>query len=279
MITGKAKLAGVFGWPVSHSRSPQLHGFWLKQYGIDGAYVPLATPPERFAEALRALPALGFRGGNVTLPHKEQALGLVDRVELIARRIGAVNTVVVQPDGTLAGTNTDGFGFMENLQSALPGWRADQGPAVVLGAGGAARSILVALSDAGCPEIRLANRTRARAEELAEELGGPIVVQDWEQRGGALDGAALLVNSSSLGMQGQPPLEIALNALPQSAVVTDIVYVPLMTPLLIEAQQRGNRVVDGLGMLLHQARPGFEAWFGVAPQVTPELRASILQGM
>jgi shikimate dehydrogenase len=276
VITGKAKLAGVFGWPVSHSRSPRLHGFWLQQYGIDGAYVPLATPPERFAEALRALPALGFRGCNVTLPHKEQALRLVDRAEPIARRIGAVNTVIIHSDGALAGTNTDGFGFMENLR-AVPGWRADQGPAVVLGAGGAARAILVALTDGGCPEIRLINRTRGRAEDLAAELGGPVTVLDWEKRTEALGGAGLLVNSSSLGMEGQPPLDIALDTLPNSAVVTDIVYVPLITPLLTAARKRGNTVVDGLGMLLHQARPGFEAWFGVAPKVTPELRTFILQ--
>ena len=279
MITGKAKVAGVFGWPVSHSRSPRLHGFWLRQYGIDGIYVPLASPADRFEQALRALPALGFRGCNVTLPHKERALALVDSADGIARRVGAVNTVVVQPDGALWGTNTDGFGFAENLAASLPGWRADAGAAVVIGAGGASRAILVALAEGGCPEIRLVNRTRERAEEVAHEIGGAIVVCDWDRRSESLAGASLLVNTSSLGMQGQPELDIALDDLPLDAVVTDIVYVPLTTRLLAIAHRRGNRVVDGLGMLLHQARPGFESWFGVAPEVTPELRSFVLEGV
>ncbi|WP_207485380.1 shikimate dehydrogenase [Arenibaculum pallidiluteum] len=275
--SGKALVAGVMGWPVGHSRSPRLHGFWLREYGIDGAYVPLAVPPDRIEQAVRALPALGLRGANVTIPHKEAVVAALDRVEPAARRIGAVNTIVVLPDGTLEGRNTDGFGFIENLRAGAPGWRAVAGPAVVLGAGGAARAILVALADAGAPEIRLLNRTADRADRLADELGGPVRVLPWEARPAALDGAALVVNTTSQGMAGHPPLDIGLGALPPDAVVTDIVYTPLETPLLAAARARGNPVVDGLGMLLHQARPGFEAWFGRRPEVTPALRAFVLE--
>ncbi len=275
-ISGAARLAGVMGWPVAHSRSPLLHGFWLDQYRIDGAYVPMAVRPEDLATALHALPRLGFAGCNLTLPHKEQALDLVDRLDPIARRIGAVNTIVVI-DGKLEGRNTDAFGFIENLRTALPGWNAAAGPAVVLGAGGAARAVLVGLLDQGAPEIRLVNRGRERAESLARSLGGAIRVVDWRERADALDGAALLVNTTSLGMSGQPPLELALDALPGTALVHDIVYAPLETPLLAAARRRGNAAVDGLGMLLHQARPGFLAWFGTMPEVSPALRAAVTE--
>ena len=276
-LNAKGRLAGVIGWPVGHSRSPQLHGHWLARYGIDGAYVPLAVAPDRVEAALRGLAALGFRGCNVTVPHKEAALALVDDPDPVARRIGAVNTIIVGADGRLSGTNTDAFGFLANLQAGIPaGWSAAAGPAVVIGAGGAARAIIVALADAGAPEIRLVNRTRARAEGLAAELGGPVTVVDWTGRAAALDGAALLVNTSTQGMVGHDPLDLALDALPVSALVNDIVYVPLETPLLAAARARGNPVVDGVGMLLHQARPGFEAWFGVAPMVDAALRAAVL---
>lgn len=278
VLTGKAKVAGVMGWPVGHSRSPRLHGFWLQQHGIDGAYVPLAVPPDRVEQAIRALPALGFRGCNVTVPHKEAALRAVDRLDPAARRIGAVNTIVVLPDGSLEGRNTDGYGFVENLAEGRPGWRADAGPAVVLGAGGAARAILVALLDAGVPEIVLANRTLARAEELAADIGGPLRAVPWENRTRALADAALLVNTTTQGMSGQPPLDLDLSGLPPAAIVTDIVYTPLTTPLLADAAARGNPTVDGIGMLLHQARPGFHAWFGLDPQVTPALRRFVLEG-
>ena len=277
-LTGKSRIAGVFGWPVDHSRSPRLHGYWLKEFGIDGAYIPLATHPSRLEQGIRALPALGFRGGNITLPHKERALGMVDEATPLARRIGAVNTLVVRADGSILGDNTDGFGFVSNLQQFQPDWRGSAGPALVLGAGGAARAIVVSLIDAGVPEIRLVNRTTRRAEEIAEAVGGNVRVLPWDARGDALADAALLVNSTNLGMAGQAPLEIDLAKLPARAVVYDIIYVPLMTDLLKAAKQHGNPIVDGIGMLLHQARPGFKAWFGPDPQVTEALRAFVLGG-
>jgi shikimate dehydrogenase len=228
---------------------------------------------------LRTLPALGFGGCNLTLPHKEAALALVDRASSLAGRIGAVNTVVVEPDGALAGDNTDGFGFLASLAAGCRAWRAEAGPAVLLGAGGAARAVAVALLDAGTPEVRLLNRTTDRAEQLAGELDGPVAAVPWTERAAALDGAALLVNTTSLGMAGQPPLVLSLDALPRTALVTDVVYTPLITPLLAVARAHGNPVVDGLGMLLHQARPGFRAWFGVEPVVDDELRAVVLAGL
>lgn len=275
-MSGAARLAGVLGWPVAHSRSPQLHGHWLAHYGIDGAYVPLAVRPEDLETAVRALVALGFRGANVTIPHKEAVLALCDSLSPRAERIGAVNTLLFGAEG-IAGDNTDGFGFLANLRQEAPAWKPAGGPAVVLGAGGAARAILVALLDAGVPVVRLLNRTRARAETLAAELGGAIEVVDWEARHAALDGANLLANTTALGMTGKAPLELDLAQLPSAALVTDIVYAPLETPLLADAKQRGNRTVDGLGMLLHQARPGFQSWFGVEPEVTPALRQAVLE--
>jgi len=267
ILSGHARTAGVLGWPVAHSRSPRLHGLWLRRHGIDGAYLPLPVRPERFADAVRALADLGFRGANVTIPHKEAAFAVCDHVADSARRAGAVNTLVFR-DGRIEGSNTDGFGFLENLRAGAPDWRPESGPAVLLGAGGAARAIAAALLDAGCPRLTLVNRTPARAEALARALGGPVAVADRPP----LEDAALLVNTTSLGMAGHPALEIDLSPLPAEAVVADIVYVPLETGLLAAARARGLRAVDGLGMLLHQARPGFEAWFGVAPVVDQELR-------
>jgi shikimate dehydrogenase len=278
ILSGKAKVAGIFGWPIAHSRSPRLHGFWLDRHGIDGTYVPLAVAPEKFATAFRALPALGFRGVNITVPHKEAALAQCDLVDTQARRIGAVNTVVVDEAGRLIGSNTDAFGFIESIRRPAQ-WDAASGPAVVLGAGGAARAIVVALIDAGVPALRIANRTRSRAESLAAELGGGIEVVDWERRAGALADAALLVNTTTLGMQGHAPLALDLSALPRHAVVTDIVYTPLQTPLLRDAAARGNPVVDGLDMLLYQAQPGFEKWFGVRPDVDEALRRFVLDDL
>lgn len=282
-ISGKAKLAGVIGWPVSHSLSPKLHGFWLDELGVDGAYLPLAVKPEDFDLVVKSLPKMGFRGVNITVPHKEAAFKACDRLTEQAKRIGAVNTIIIQDDGSLLGDNTDGFGFMANLKTGQPGWDAGRGPAVVLGAGGAARAVLDALLEADCPEIRLTNRTFERAKGLFNHFNtyfpGKISLIEWEKRDFALENANLVVNTTSLGMHGQPPLEISLDRLPADCLVTDIVYVPLVTPILDLAHKRGNPTVDGLGMLLHQARPGFDAWFGQMPQVTDELRLEILAGL
>lgn len=276
-LSGKAVVAGVLGWPVAHSLSPLVHGYWLDQYGIDGAYVPLAARPADFASALLALPAMGFAGANVTVPHKRAAVTAVDACSDDARKIGSVNTVVVRPDGRLYGTTTDGFGFVENVRDSIPGW-APGSTAVVLGAGGSGRAIAWALADAGATDVRIVNRTADRARQLAAAIGPAAHAVPWDQAAAALEGAAVLVNATTLGMTGQPPLDLVLDALPPDAVVTDIVYTPLETPLLAAARQRGNPAIDGLGMLLHQARPGFAEWFGREPKVTPELRTFVLQG-
>jgi shikimate dehydrogenase len=275
-LTGEARKAGVMGWPIGHSRSPALHGWWLAHHGIDGAYVPMAVRPADLAAALRALPMLGFAGCNLTIPHKEPALALVDRVDPLAARIGAVNTIVVGEDGMLEGRNTDAYGFLANLREGQPGWSARRGPAVILGSGGAARAIIVALLDDGVPAIRLVNRTAVRAAALAAEFGPLIRPVDWARRADALAEAALLVNTTSQGMTGEAALDLDLGRLPRDALVNDVVYAPLETPLLAAARRRGNPAVDGLGMLLHQARPGFAAWFGVEPAVTPALRDAVL---
>jgi shikimate dehydrogenase len=264
------------GWPVDHSLSPRLHGYWLDLYGIDGAYVPLAVRPERLEEALRALPALGFAGVNLTVPHKEAALKIVDICDDAATRIGAVNTVVIRSDGSMEGRNTDGHGFIQSVREGASQWQANDGPVALIGAGGAARAICVALQDAGAPEIRIVNRTAERAHGLAAEFGSPFNAVPWAERAEVLNDVSLLVNATTLGMRGQPPLDLDLELLPQSAVVADIVYVPPKTALLRDAEARNNRVVGGLGMLLHQACPGFAAWFGREPEVTPALRDYIL---
>jgi shikimate dehydrogenase len=268
-------LAGLMGWPVMHSRSPQLHNYWLAQHGLAGSYLPLAIKPEGLRAALRALPALGFSGCNLTIPHKQAALGIVDRLDPAAKRIGAVNCVVVASDGSLEGRNTDAFGFVESVREAQRSWRADAGPVVVIGAGGGARAVLVGLIDQGAREIRLVNRTPARATALAQALGGPIKPLEWARRHAALDGAAMLINTTNQGMIGEPPLDLVLDRLPTSALVCDIVYIPRETPLLAAARKRGNPAVNGLGMLIHQARAAFQAWFGIMPEATPELRAMV----
>ena len=268
-------LAGVMGWPVMHSRSPALHNYWLAKHGLAGSYLPLAIKHDGLRAALRALPALGFAGCNLTIPHKEAALDIVDKLDPVARRIGAMNCVVVAADGSLEGYNHDAFGYLHSILEAKPDWRADAGPIVVIGAGGGARAVLVSLIDRGAREIRLVNRTPARAKLLQRELGGPIQAVPWEDRHVALAGAAMLVNTTNQGMVGEPPLELALDRLPTGALVSDIIYIPRETALLAAARRRGNPTVNGLGMLLHQARPAFRAWFGVMPEVTPELRAMI----
>ena len=271
----KFLLAGVMGWPIMHSRSPLLHNYWLEKHGLIGRYVPLAIKVERLKPALRALPALGFSGCNLTIPHKIEALTIVDEVHEAARRIGAVNCIIVRPDDSLYGVNNDGWGYIENVVERVPGWRADAGPVVVLGAGGGARAVVVSLLDRGAKEVRLVNRTPARAATMKQQIGGAIEVMAWADRHKALQGAAMLVNTTSQGMVGQPALDVSLDQLPKTALVSDIVYTPLETPLLAAARRRGNPTVDGLGMLLHQARPAFKAWFGVLPEVTAELRQKI----
>jgi len=271
----KFALTGLIGWPVSHSRSPDIHNHWLAEHGMRGAYVLLPVAPGTLEQALRALPVLGFAGCNLTIPHKVAAMACVDELDPSARRIGAINTVVVRSDGSLAGFNTDGFGYVHSLLHEMPDWRGDAGPAVVIGAGGAARAVLVSLLEQGAREIRLCNRSEDKARRLATELGGPIRVIAWEQRHATLAGAALLVNTTSQGMSGQAALDLSLDALPPEALVSDLVYVPLETPLLTAARVRGNPVVGGLGMLLHQARAAFAHWFGTLPAVTPALRAMV----
>ena len=270
------KLAGVMGWPVAHSRSPVIHNHWIAEHGLYGAYVLLPVQPEQLHTALRSLPVLGFAGCNLTIPHKVAALTLVDRVDDLAQRIGAINTIVVEADGSLTGRNTDGFGYIHSLLDAHATWRGDSGPAVVLGAGGAARAVIVGLMDSGATEIRLTNRSWAKAHDMAQEFGGRVRAVPWEDRHDALAGAALLVNTTNQGMHGEAALDLRLDYLPIQALVSDIIYVPLETPLLSAARLRGHVTVNGLGMLLNQARPAFAAWFGVQPAVTPELVAKVL---
>ena len=274
--------AAIVGWPVEHSRSPALHGFWLRQHGIDGHYGRLPvepTPPslEALVAFLRRTP--NARGCNLTLPHKIEIMPLLDRIHPEAARIGAVNTVIKRPDGTLEGRNSDGFGFLAALKDGAPHWKAADGPVVVLGAGGAARAVVASLVDAGAPELRLINRTQSAAVALGLAFtpadGRQIAIERWDERAAMLDGATLLVNTTSLGMKGQPPLDLGLDRLPRTAVVDDIVYVPLETPLLAAARARGNRCIDGLGMLLHQGRMGFEAWFGTKVEVSLAQRHAV----
>jgi shikimate dehydrogenase len=268
--------ACVIGWPVEHSRSPVIHRYWLNEYGIDGAYEKEAVKPADLGRFLKELSGHGYVGANVTLPHKEAALGAAGAADAAALAIGAANTLWLDEKGALHASNTDAYGFVTNLDAEAPQWNEGVGLAMVLGAGGAARAILYGLLAAGVPRILLANRTKTKAETLARVFGPQIEVIDWEERAAKLSACGLLINSTSLGMTGQPPLDIDISALPGSAIVADIVYAPLLTPLLVEAAKRGNTVVDGLGMLLHQAVPGFERWFGVRPHVTPALRAHVL---
>jgi shikimate dehydrogenase len=267
--------ACVIGWPVEHSRSPLIHGYWLKQYGIDGEYGKEAVRPEALAGFLGTLGDRGYAGANVTLPHKEAALRLSTVVDDAARAIGAANTLWLDEAGRLCAGNTDAYGFTTNLNQAAPGWNDSRRPVMLLGAGGAARAILHGLLGDGATRIHICNRTRGRAEALARAFRGPVSVVDWTDRNRALSGCGLLVNATSLGMTGKEPLDLDLAALPKDAVVADIVYSPLETPLLAAARAGGNRVVDGLGMLLYQAVPGFHRWFGVRPEVTKALRAHV----
>src|SRR5258706_1332234 len=268
-------LAGVMGWPVMHSRSPMLHNYWFRQHGLDGTYVPLAIRPEGLAAALRALHPLGFSGCNLTIPHRQEAMKIVDEVDALAKSIGAISCIVVGADGSLAGTNNDCFGFIHALRQEQPGWRANAGPILVIGAGGGSRAVCYGLAQEGAKEIRLVNRSLARAKGIEGEFGGPIRALPWEQRHDALEGVAMVVNTTSCGMVGQPALDLRLDKLPKSALAADIIYIPLETPFLAAARARGNRTINGLGMLLNQGRPAWKAWFGIEPEVTAELRAIV----
>lgn len=269
-------LAGVIGHPVAHSRSPALHGFWLKRYGIKGHYIPMDISQADLPEALKMLPKLGFVGANVTIPHKETVLALADIVTDRAALIGAANTLIFLKDGRIHADNTDGAGFIANLRQNAPQWQPAAGPAAVLGAGGAARAVVAALIEVGVPEIRLANRTRARAEAFRTDFGAKVTVWDWTQAGRMLEGAATVVNTTALGMTGKPDLTLPLDAIERGALATDIVYTPLKTQFLIEAEEAGATIVDGLGMLLQQAAPGFERWFGHRPEVDDATRKAVL---
>ena len=277
MSLAKIPLAGVVGSPIAHSKSPQIHGHWLKTYGIEGCYVPLDVASDDLKEVITALPKMGFVGVNVTIPHKERILEIADLVTDRATLIGAANTLIFRKDGRIHADNTDGYGFLENLRSGAPGWNPKSGPAAVLGAGGAARAVIASLLDAGVPEILLSNRTRIRAERLKSDFGNRLTVYDWVQAGNMIDHAALLVNTTSLGMIGKGELRVPLDGLSANTIVTDLVYTPLKTRLLETAGEIGCVTVDGLGMLLHQAVPGFERWFGTRPVVDRATRAAALR--
>jgi shikimate dehydrogenase len=270
-------IAGVMGWPVAHSRSPLIHNHWIREHHLEGVYGLFPVNPNNLEAAIRGLQALGLAGCNITIPHKINAMAYVDWVDPLAKRMGAINTIVVQPDGALHGYNNDGFGFIQSLLESQPAWHANTGPIAVLGAGGAARGVVVSLLDAGATDIRIVNRTHSKAEELAQAFGPAVTSVKWEAREDALTGVALLVNTTNQGMHGEPALDLSLNNLPAEALVCDAVYIPLETPSLKAARLRGNPTLNGLGMLLHQARPAFHAWFGVLPDVTRELYAEVIK--
>ncbi len=277
MSDNKIPLAGVIGSPIAHSRSPALHTYWLRKLGIRGHYVPLDISQNDLSAVIHTMPKMGFVGANVTIPHKETVLGLADLVTDRAALIGAANTLVFRKDGKIHADNTDGFGFIENLRTGAKSWAPKSGPAAVFGAGGAARAVLASLIEIGVPEIRLSNRTRARAEALQKEFGAKVKVFDWVQAGNMLDGALTVINASSLGMQGKPEFRVPLDALSRKAVVNDLVYTPLETGLLKHARDLGCTAVDGLGMLIYQAAPAFERWFGMRPEVDEDVRR-VVQG-
>lgn len=270
--------ACVIGWPIEHSRSPAIHGYWLNRYGIDGSYTKEAVQPGRLEGFLRLLATNGYRGCNVTIPYKEEALHLVDEADATASGIGAANTLWLE-NGRLYATNTDAYGYMTYLAACVPGWQRRDAPVVILGAGGAARAIVHGFLESGVGEIRLLNRTRDRADAVARDFGRRVKVKDWSERSAAARDAAVLVNTTAVGLKGDGSLGIDFTGFHPECVVSDIVYVPLETALIRDARRNGLRTVDGLGMLLHQAVPGFEKWFGVRPEVTPELYERIASGI
>ena len=276
MTQEKIPLVAVLGSPVAHSKSPLLHGFWLKQFGISGHYIPIDVMAADLEQVLQTLPKIGFVGANVTLPHKEKILSIAHQISDRAALIGAANTLVFQPDGKLYADNTDGYGFIENIRQHAPDWQAKDGMALVLGAGGAARAVVSALLEAGAPEVHISNRTRARADQIKSDFGGRVSVVDWVKAGAEIEYAHTLVNTTFLGMTGKSALTISLDNLKPETLVTDIVYTPLETELLKAARSKGCRVVDGLGMLIHQAVPGFQRWFGQKPVVDQAIRDILL---
>jgi len=277
MTDKRIPLAGVIGSPVAHSRSPRVHRHWLNTNGIAGFYIPMDVAHDDLAKVIRTLPKMGFVGVNITIPYKEAVLAIADKITDRATLIGAANTLIFSKDGNIHADNTDGYGFFENLRNGAPDWNPKAAPAVVLGAGGAARAVVASLQGAGVPEILLTNRTRVRAEKLKEDFGQRVRVVDWVQAGNIMENAGLVVNTTSLGMVGKPEMRVPLDGLQKGTVVTDLVYTPLKTHLLHVAEQAGCVTVDGLGMLLHQAVPGFERWFGVRPEVDTATRAAALR--
>lgn len=275
-MTEDFKLAGVMGWPITQSRSPILHNYWIEKYNLNGRYVPLAVKPERLADAIRGLPALGFRGCNLTMPHKQFAMTMVDSLTDTAKRIGAINCIVVDDDGKMSGTNNDGNGYVLSVQEVAPHWKPSDGPIAILGAGGAARAVIVALLERGAKEVRVINRTFDKAVALAKEFHPVIKSMPWDKRSDAIDDVTLLVNATNQGMIGKPALDISLDKLSSRTLVSDLIYVPPETAFLAAANARGNVTINGLGMLLHQARPAFQAWFGILPEITRELRVKIM---
>ena len=270
-------LAGVIGSPIAHSKSPQIHRHWLKTYGIAGHYIPMDVSSDNLENVLRTLPKMGFVGVNITVPHKEKVMEIADLVTDRAILIGAANTLIFRKDGKIHADNTDGYGFLENLKAGAPDWDPRSGPAAVLGSGGSARAVISSLLEAGVPEIMLSNRTRIRAEKLKQDFGARVRIFDWVQAGNMMDDAALVVNTTTLGMIGKPDMRVPLDGLRAHTVVTDLVYAPLKTNLLAVAEEYGCTTVDGLGMLLHQAVPGFERWFGRRPEVDRATRAAALR--
>lgn len=277
MSDSKIPLAAVIGHPIAHSKSPNVHGYWLRKYGLKGHYIPMDIEPDKLPDLLPRLADLGFVGANVTIPHKEKVMEIADLITDRATLIGAANTLIFRKDGRIHADNTDGYGFIENIRQSIPDWNPKSGPAVVFGAGGASRAVLASLLDVGVPKIILTNRTRIRAEKLREDFGNRIQVIEWVQAGNVLEDADLVVNTTSLGMTGKPEMRVPLDGLRPGAIVNDLVYTPLRTRLLATAEDRGCRVVDGLGMLLHQAVPGFECWFGKRPVVDEDVRAAVLR--
>ncbi|MCK0151274.1 shikimate dehydrogenase [Marivita sp. S6314] len=277
MSDSKIPLAGVIGHPIAHSKSPNVHGYWLRKYGLRGHYIPIDIAPEKIKDLLPRLVDLGFVGANVTIPHKETVMDIADLITDRATLIGAANTLIFRKDGRIHADNTDGYGFIENIRQSEPDWNPKSGPAAVFGAGGAARAVIASLLDVGVPQILLTNRTRIRAEKLRDDFGHRVQVVEWVQAGNVLEEADLVVNTTSLGMTGKTEMRVPLDGLRPGIIVNDLVYTPLRTRLLAEAEQRGCRVVDGLGMLLHQAVPGFERWFGKRPVVDDNVRAAVLR--